>query len=55
VHSIATYYDLQTWSVTKGDPARREAYVGIKEAGPRLCRSQDAPIMALPRPLYGLV
>ena len=30
VHSIATYYDLRTWSVTVGDPARREAYVGIK-------------------------
>ncbi|MCJ1409652.1 hypothetical protein MMC19_003734 [Ptychographa xylographoides] len=25
VHSIATYYDLRTWSVTVGDPARREA------------------------------
>ena len=29
VHSIASYYGLRTWSVTKGDPARREAYVGI--------------------------
>ncbi|KAL8703969.1 MAG: hypothetical protein Q9201_002870, partial [Fulgogasparrea decipioides] len=25
VHSIATYYDLHTWSVTVGHPARREA------------------------------
>ncbi|SLM40774.1 thymidylate synthase [Lasallia pustulata] len=25
VHSIATYYGLRTWSVTVGDPARREA------------------------------
>ena len=28
VHSIATYYDLRTWSVTVGDPARREAMSG---------------------------
>ncbi|KAL1962619.1 hypothetical protein VTN77DRAFT_9333 [Rasamsonia byssochlamydoides] len=29
VHSIAAYYGLYTWSVTVGDPARREAYVGF--------------------------
>ncbi|PGH34645.1 hypothetical protein GX50_02535 [[Emmonsia] crescens] len=29
VHSIASYYGLRTWSVTVGNPARREAYVGI--------------------------
>ncbi|KAI9839165.1 MAG: hypothetical protein M1819_003158 [Sarea resinae] len=31
VHSIASYYGLRTWSVTVGDPARREAYVGLKQ------------------------
>ncbi|PYH47232.1 uncharacterized protein BP01DRAFT_336818 [Aspergillus saccharolyticus JOP 1030-1] len=30
VHSIATYYGLHTWSVTVGEPARREAYVGFR-------------------------
>ncbi|OAX78499.1 hypothetical protein ACJ72_07192 [Emergomyces africanus] len=29
VHSIASYYGLRTWSITVGNPARREAYVGI--------------------------
>ncbi|PLB50577.1 hypothetical protein P170DRAFT_508743 [Aspergillus steynii IBT 23096] len=29
VHSIASYYGLHTWSVTVGEPARREAYVGF--------------------------
>lgn len=29
VHSIATYYGLYTWSVTVGDPPRRQAYVGF--------------------------
>ena len=39
VHNIATYYGLRTWSVTVGDPARREAYVGIK--GDKACESLD--------------
>lgn len=30
VHAIAQYYGLKTWSVTTGDPARREAYVGLE-------------------------
>lgn len=31
VHSLATYYELRTWSITTDDtPARREAYVGIQ-------------------------
>jgi Arc/MetJ family transcription regulator len=48
VHSIATYYGLETWSVTKGSPARREAYVGLKH--------KAAPAFEeLPRPLYVLV
>ncbi|CAD0025625.1 unnamed protein product [Aureobasidium pullulans] len=45
VHSIATYYGLETWSVTKGSPARREAYIGLKH--------KAAPAFdELPRPLY---
>lgn len=48
VHSIATYYGLETWSVTKGSPARREAYIGLKH--------KAAPAFdELPRPLYVLV
>ncbi|OJD22066.1 hypothetical protein ACJ73_06592 [Blastomyces percursus] len=34
VHSIASYYGLRTWSVTVGNPARREAYVGINHPAP---------------------
>lgn len=49
VHSIATYYDLNTWSVTKGHPARREAYVGLKSGRPA------TPTGTLPRPLWGMV
>ncbi|KAL8695645.1 MAG: hypothetical protein Q9224_003265 [Gallowayella concinna] len=49
VHSIATYYDLQTWSVTTGQPARREAYVGLKSGRPA------SPSGPLPRPLWGMV
>ena len=47
VHSIAEYYGLRTWSVTVGDPARREAYVGIK--GPD---KGESVRVELPRPLY---
>ncbi len=49
VHSIATYYDLNTWSVTTGHPARREAYVGLKTGRPA------TPTGTLPRPLWGMV
>ncbi|KAL8947871.1 MAG: hypothetical protein Q9222_005885 [Ikaeria aurantiellina] len=49
VHSIATYYDLNTWSVTVGHPARREAYVGLK-SGKTIPTAR-----ALPRPLWGMV
>ncbi|KAL8967059.1 MAG: hypothetical protein Q9183_003090 [Haloplaca sp. 2 TL-2023] len=48
VHSIATYYDLHTWSVTVGHPARREAYIGLKSGRP-------VSPGALPRPLWGMV
>ncbi|KAG9228100.1 R3H-associated N-terminal domain-containing protein [Amylocarpus encephaloides] len=59
VHSIAEYYGLSSRSVTVGNPARREAYVGIKapemkmKGGPRV--SSSALQEELPRPLYGLV
>ncbi|KAK5117883.1 hypothetical protein LTR85_008657 [Meristemomyces frigidus] len=53
VHSIASYYGLQTWSVTTGNPARREAYVGLKldpkTRRPSLARSE------MPRPLWLVV
>ncbi|MCJ1308188.1 Thymidylate synthase [Agyrium rufum] len=52
VHSLATYYGLRTWSITVGDPARREAYIGIQpmKTGAR----SAAPICDLPQPLWGL-
>lgn len=50
VHSIAQYYGLNTWSVTRGYPARREAYVGLdpKTRKPSLTSE-------LPRPLWTVV
>ena len=51
VHSIASYYGLRTWSVTVGDPARREAYVGIKQ----LKTGKQPVTNTLPRPLWGMV
>lgn len=53
VHSIATYYGLETWSVTTGSPPRREAYVGLKQSP----KSNNAsPVKTeLPRPLWGLI
>ncbi|KAH9812193.1 R3H-associated N-terminal domain [Teratosphaeria destructans] len=53
VHSIAAYYGLQTWSVTTGDPARREAYVGFK-LDPKTKRP-DRATCKLPRPLWAVV
>ncbi|KAF2098880.1 hypothetical protein NA57DRAFT_39326 [Rhizodiscina lignyota] len=53
VHSIGAYYGLNTWSRTVGNPARREAYVGIKES--KLKSGRKAAPNPLPRPLYGLV
>merc|ERR1712014_487874 len=53
VHSIAAYCGLQTWSVTTGNPARREAYVGLKldpkTRRPSLTRTE------MPRPLWLVV
>ncbi|KAI9678209.1 MAG: hypothetical protein M1817_006154 [Caeruleum heppii] len=52
VHSIASYYGLRTWSITVGDPARREAYVGINDVrGTGITGSAGS----LPTPLWGLV
>lgn len=53
VHSIAAYYGLQTWSVTTGDPARREAYVGLK-VDPKT-RRPSLTRMEMPRPLWAVV
>ncbi|KAK3678385.1 hypothetical protein LTR78_001682 [Recurvomyces mirabilis] len=53
VHSIAAYYGLQTWSVTTGNPARREAYVGL-----RLDPQTRRPSLnkgEMPRPLWAVV
>lgn len=53
VHAIGTYYGLQTWSVTRGSPARREAYVGLRidpqTRRPSWSRSE------MPRPLWAVV
>ncbi|KAE8350179.1 R3H-associated N-terminal domain-containing protein [Aspergillus coremiiformis] len=67
VHSIASYYGLHTWSVTVGEPARREAYVGFYPPAPgshtglvtqpTSCH-QEAMIKpgdALPQPLWAQV
>jgi len=51
VHSIASYYGLRTWSITVGDPARREAYVGI----PSQHSESRFALPGLPRPLWGMV
>lgn len=53
VHHIGVYYGLTTWSVTVGSPARREAYIGLKETK---LRSGGRPLCnPMPRPLWGLV
>lgn len=53
VHNIATYYGLKTWSITTGNPPRREAYIGLKE-DPKT-RRPSLNKTELPRPLWGLV
>lgn len=66
VHSIASYYGLHTWSVTVGEPARREAYVGFRLPVPGsraglvthpTCRAEELikPGEELPQPLYAQV
>lgn len=51
VHHLGDYYGLKTWSVTVGNPARREAYVGVNTKAGRSTVSK-AP---MPRPLWGLI
>lgn len=53
VHSIAAYYGLTSRSVTVGNPARREAYVGIKEM--KTGRRPSGIQGELPRPLWGMI
>jgi len=53
VHSIAAYYGLTSRSVTVGNPARREAWVGIKEI--KTGRAMSSPRNELPRPLWGMM
>jgi hypothetical protein len=60
VHSLGDYYGLDTWSVTLGDPARREAYVGIKSGGggerkKNKKKTRFVASTALPRPLWARV
>lgn len=55
VHHIGVYYGLSTWSVTTGNPARREAYIGLKGAKLRTGIQGQQICGPLPRPLYGLV
>lgn len=54
VHHIGVYYGLSTWSVTVGNPARREAYIGLKDAK---MKSGNKGIICrpMPRPLWGMV
>jgi len=53
VHHIGVYYGLTTWSVTVGTPARREAYIGLKE--PKLKTGGRPLCNPMPQPLWGLV
>jgi len=56
VHSIAAYYGLSSRSITVGDPARREAYVGIKAVRAGQRPSAAAGVQNdMPRPLWGLI
>ncbi|KAI9774618.1 MAG: hypothetical protein M1840_002867 [Geoglossum simile] len=57
VHSIARYYGLRTWSITIGNPPRREAYVGIanKERDGAILQNRVGNRGELPRPLWRLL
>jgi bifunctional DNA-binding transcriptional regulator/antitoxin component of YhaV-PrlF toxin-antitoxin module len=55
VHHIGTYYGLKTWSVTRGNPARREAYIGVKEPALKAGRRKSSICSPLPTPLWGMV
>jgi len=46
MHSISTYYGLDSKSVTLGTPAKRVVYVGVKQ----VARAHAHPV--LPPPLW---
>ncbi|ROT43001.1 hypothetical protein SODALDRAFT_355190 [Sodiomyces alkalinus F11] len=51
IHSLSTYYGLQSRSVTAGSPPRRVVYVGIKSTIPK--RGRANPFRNdMPRPLW---
>jgi hypothetical protein len=51
---VGVYYGLQTWSVTVGNPARREAYIGLK--GARMSSGHGGTVCKpMPRPLWATV
>jgi hypothetical protein len=52
VHALGRYYDLDSWSVTVGDPAMREAYVRIKNEKDLVA---GKPPQFLPRPMWTMV
>ena len=54
VHHIGVYYGLSTWSVTVGNPARREAYIGLKDVK-MMSGSVGTICKPMPRPLWGMV
>jgi len=54
VHNLGLYYGLETWSVTVGNPPRREAYVGIGDVKLKQNRRTSSSSM-LPRPLWAMV
>ncbi|KAI9860269.1 MAG: hypothetical protein M1824_003270 [Vezdaea acicularis] len=55
LHNIAAYYGLRAWSITVGDPATREAYIGLPETVKVERRMSLGEEGELPRPLWGLV
>ncbi|KAF2475656.1 uncharacterized protein BDR25DRAFT_300677 [Lindgomyces ingoldianus] len=55
VHHIGMYYGLHTWSVTVGNPARREAYIGLKDTKMRSGRRRSSICSPMPMPLWVMV
>ncbi|KAF2877432.1 R3H-associated N-terminal domain-containing protein, partial [Massariosphaeria phaeospora] len=55
VHHIGVYYGLSTWSVSVGTPARREAYIGLKETKLKTGLRRKSVAGPMPRPLWGRV
>ncbi|KAF2673449.1 hypothetical protein BT63DRAFT_421599 [Microthyrium microscopicum] len=54
VHALGKYYGLDSWSVSvQGKPARREAYVGIKDV--KLKRTCQPSMGSLPLPMWARV